>query len=90
MYHRFNVGMTLFVAALFAVLTPGVLLSLPPGGSKLVKAGVHGLVFALVLHYTYHYVARMTEGFEDKMAATGGAHKKKEGFTNAAKKQNHY
>jgi len=61
--------MTLFIAALFAALTPGVLLSLPPGGSKLVKAGVHGLVFALVFHFSYQYIARMSEGFEDAPAA---------------------
>ena len=76
MYQRFNIAMTLFIAALFAVLTPGVLLSLPPGGSKLVKAGVHGLVFAVVLHFSYQTVVRMTEGFED--AAAAGA--KKQGF----------
>jgi len=79
MYQRFNITMTLFIAALFAVLTPGVLLSLPPGGSKLVKAGVHGLVFALVFHFSYQYIARMSEGFEDKMAATAGE-AKKQGF----------
>jgi hypothetical protein len=78
MYHRFNVGMTLFIAALFTVLTPGVLLSLPPGGSKLVKACVHGLVFALVLHFSYQYVVRMTEGFEDAVVAAADA--KKQGF----------
>lgn len=77
MYHRFNVGMTLFIVALFTVLTPGVLLSLPPGGSKLVKAGVHGLVFALVLHFSYQYVVRMTEGFEDAVVAAADAKKQR-------------
>jgi hypothetical protein len=40
--------MSLFVAALFFVLTPGVLVRLPPGGSKLMVAAVHAVVFAVV------------------------------------------
>ena len=52
--------MSLFLAALFFVLTPGVLVSLPPGGSKLVVAATHAVVFALVYHLTkkvvYHYL----------------------------------
>jgi hypothetical protein len=40
--------MTLFVAALFFVLTPGVLVKLPPGGNKYTVAAVHALVFAVV------------------------------------------
>ena len=34
---------------LFFVLTPGVILSLPPKGSKLVTALVHALLFAVLL-----------------------------------------
>lgn len=60
--------MSLYVAALFVVLTPGVLLSLPKGGSKLTQAAVHGLVFALVFHFTHKMVWRFVaqlDGFED-------------------------
>jgi hypothetical protein len=41
----------LFLATfvLFFVLTPGVVLSLPPKGSKLVTALVHALIFAILL-----------------------------------------
>ena len=52
--------MSLFVAALFFVLTPGVVVSLPPGGSKLAVAATHAVVFAVVYHLThkavYHYL----------------------------------
>lgn len=44
--------MTLFVAALFVALTPGVLVTLPSKGSKLTSAVVHGLIFAVVYHLT--------------------------------------
>lgn len=48
-----NIYMSIYLALLFIVLTPGVLLSLPPGGSKLVVAATHGIVFALVYHFTH-------------------------------------
>jgi hypothetical protein len=44
--------MLVFVALLFVVLTPGVVLSIPPKGSLMMKAAVHAVVFALVYHYT--------------------------------------
>lgn len=55
-----NVYMSIYVALLFVLLTPGVLLSLPPGGSKLVVAATHGVVFALVYCLTKNYVMNAT------------------------------
>ena len=56
--------MTLFVGALFFVLTPGILLSLPPNGSKVMVALTHALVFALVYSLTHKMVYRfLYEGF---------------------------
>jgi len=48
--------MALYVAILFYVLTPGVLLSLPAGGSKTTVALTHAVVFALVYHFTHKLV----------------------------------
>jgi len=67
-----NVWMMLYVAVLFFALTPGVLLSIPSGGSKITVAAVHALVFALVYHFTHKLVWNATkhvrfghlEGFE--------------------------
>ena len=57
---------SLYVVLLFVLLTPGVLLRLPPNGGKLTVAVVHGLVFAVVLHFTYKAVKSMgREGFAD-------------------------
>jgi hypothetical protein len=59
-----NLTMGLYVAVLFVLLTPGILLRLPPTGSPLVVAIVHGAVFALVLCLTYKMVLRLdVEGF---------------------------
>jgi hypothetical protein len=40
------------VAVLFVVLTPGVVLALPPGASLLTQAVVHSLVFVVALKLT--------------------------------------
>jgi|LauGreDrversion2_3_1035106.scaffolds.fasta_scaffold00212_2 hypothetical protein len=62
--------MSLFTAVLFFVLTPGVLLRLPPGGSKLAVAAVHAVVFAVVYGLVHKTVLQMLypEGF---MSGTG-------------------
>ena len=76
-----NLIVTLYVALLFVLLTPGILLRLPPKGSLLTVAIVHGLVFALVYQFTHRIVYRMSmEGFEAEPKD-----KKAEGFA-AAKK----
>lgn len=41
----------LAIILLFFLLTPGVLLSLPPGGGKYVVALVHAVVFSVLLTY---------------------------------------
>jgi hypothetical protein len=51
-----------FVVTLFVALTPGVLLRLPPGGSKLTVALVHGVVFAVVLYLTKGFVRGLIYG----------------------------
>ncbi len=55
----------LLKAALFAVLVPGVVLSLPEGASLQQKAIVHGLVFAVLNYLIYVYVRPMLERFEN-------------------------
>lgn len=59
-------------AILFFVLSPGVLLTLPPGGRGIIMSGqtsviaalVHAVVFAVVSHllWTYYKIGGM-EGF---------------------------
>jgi hypothetical protein len=48
--------MFVYIAVLFFLLTPNILLSLPPKGSKYVVAFVHALVFASVLCFTKDFV----------------------------------
>jgi hypothetical protein len=82
-----NVVVTLYVALLFVVLTPGILLTLPKGGSKLVVAAVHGLVFAVVYHFTNKAVLKASlhlDGFQNTMppmpAMAPNMNAKKDGF----------
>lgn len=46
----------LTTALLFFVLTPGILLSLPPGGSPMTVAATHAVVFAVVHKLLHMYL----------------------------------
>ena len=48
-----NALLLFYVFVLFFVLTPGILLRLPPNSGKYTVAAVHALVFALVLKFTH-------------------------------------
>lgn len=66
----FHVSTFLFTAVLFYVLTPGILLSLPPKGSKMMVAATHALVFAVVFQLTHKMVLQMSKNFEGFQNAT--------------------
>jgi hypothetical protein len=53
----FNFSSFIYLVFLFYVLTPNVLLRIPPNGSKHVVALVHAVIFALVYYYTSGYVS---------------------------------
>lgn len=46
----------LFCAALFVAFVPGVLVTLPPGGSRTTVLVVHGLLYALLSHFVWKLV----------------------------------
>ena len=46
----------LFHAIVFAAFVPGVLITLPPGGSSLTVLAVHSVLFALLSCYVYSAV----------------------------------
>ena len=56
--------MSLAIAALFFVLTPGVLVSLPPGKGKFVVAATHAVIFALVFHFTHKTLMNLAQQYE--------------------------
>lgn len=69
---------SLYAAILFFLLTPAILLRLPPSGGKYTVAAVHALVFALIFHFTHKIVWRLgarLEGMEvdgtDKSGKSG-------------------
>lgn len=58
--------MSLYLAALFVAFVPGVLVSLPPKGSKYMVLAVHSLLFVLVWHLTQRTVWRLSiESFQN-------------------------
>jgi hypothetical protein len=59
-----NITLTLFTVLLFVLLTPGILLRLPKNGNKWTVAFVHGLVFALVFHFSQKFVWTLSASIE--------------------------
>ena len=59
-----HVLMTLYVALLFFVLTPSILVSLPPKGNKFTVAAVHAVIFALIFHFSHKLVHGFLSGLE--------------------------
>jgi hypothetical protein len=65
----FHLCIFFFIAILFFILTPGILVTIPKKSSKTVVALVHALVFAIVLHFTHKIVFHGNERFADSTAA---------------------
>uniref|UniRef100_A0A6C0ESQ3 Uncharacterized protein n=1 Tax=viral metagenome TaxID=1070528 RepID=A0A6C0ESQ3_9ZZZZ len=51
-----------YACVLFFVLTPGVLLTIPPKGKKMVVAVCHAVIFGIVLGITHKPVHKMFKG----------------------------
>ena len=64
-----NSAVTIYSAILFFILTPNILVRLPPKSSKFVVAATHAVIFALVFHFTCKIVwkatSNMFEGFSE-------------------------
>jgi len=78
----------LCLAIIFFVLSPGVLLTLPPGSkgvfasgqTSLVAAAVHALVFMIAVHLLWTYVFHPTrEGFYNEHGCDEGYEKNEMG-----------
>ena len=52
--YQMNYMYILTTAILFYLLSPGVLISLPPGSSHMVQLATHAIVFAVVHKYVQH------------------------------------
>lgn len=55
-----NIIVALYCALIFFILTPNILLRLPPNGGKFTVAAVHALVFGVIIFFTQHLVWRFT------------------------------
>jgi len=58
--------LNLYIFILFFLLTPGILVTIPPHGSKYVIATVHALVFTLIFHFTHKWVRNHFYGHEKR------------------------
>ena len=64
---------SIYAAILFFILTPAILIRLPPGGSKWTVAAVHAIVFAIIFHFTHKIVWRMGARLEGMTATSAPA-----------------
>ncbi len=48
--------MIIYTIFLFVLLTPSILVRLPKKGNKYTVAFVHGLIFAIIYHFTHKFV----------------------------------
>ena len=62
---------SLYVAILFFLLTPGILLRIPKGGSKYAVAALHALIFGAILFLTRRFVWRLSASLEGFDSQTG-------------------
>jgi len=69
---------SLLAVVLFVLLSPGILVRLPPKGSKWTVAIVHGIIFAIVMYLVSSYVLPNLEGFKEgaKCNRASGNYKK--------------
>ena len=47
-----SIAVAIFSAILFFLLSPGILLSLPPKGGKMTVAAVHAIVYGIIFYFT--------------------------------------
>ena len=56
-----NLFTSVYIFILFVILTPGILLTLPPNSKPLTVAIVHGIVFALIWNFTNKHVGKLSQ-----------------------------
>lgn len=63
-----NIPMSAILVAVYVVLAPGVVFSLPPKGSIVVKALVHGILFAVASYVMHSYAITSVVNTENFVA----------------------
>ena len=51
-----DIAMFVYAALLFFVLTPGILVRIPPNGNKRLVSAVHAVVFGLVWSLSHKFI----------------------------------
>jgi hypothetical protein len=70
-----NFGIFMSVVVMFILLTPGILVTLPPGGGKMSVTLVHALIFGLIFSMTHGSIMKLSSGqsyYEDDKMMKGG------------------
>jgi len=54
-----DMNMFAYSAVLFFLLTPGILITIPPRGKPFMVAAVHAVVFGIVMSFAHPYLMKM-------------------------------
>jgi hypothetical protein len=65
-----NIFHFLYVVFLFVLLTPAILVRVPPKGNKWTVALVHGVIFSVILLLTNHFVSGFSKILEGNTSMT--------------------
>jgi hypothetical protein len=68
--YTMSIIMSLYLALLFIAFVPGVLVTLPKGGSKMTVIAVHAILFTVAWSFTHKAIWRMSETFQAEPLAT--------------------
>jgi len=82
-----GVYVALYSAILFFVLTPNVLLRLPPKGSTMMVAFVHALVFGIVFYFAHALIMKMAGGYKEGATNQNGCGAGKDQGSNCTKQR---
>lgn len=81
-----NLVLFVVLVALFVVLTPGVLVYLPPKQSKLVTALTHGVIFAVIWTIIHKPLMHLSRNFHFMEGLDNKNDTKKDSTKDSAKK----
>ena len=59
LFSNASIALSIYSVILFFILTPGILVRLPVGGSKITSALTHAVIYGLVWYFTSHFVWQM-------------------------------
>lgn len=65
LFRNESIALSIYAVILFFALTPGILVRIPFGGSKITVALTHAVIYGIVWYFTSHFVWQALNEDED-------------------------